>query len=227
MSAPDESKNSPTAHIEQRLAKLRAETSPVLTQKEIEERLAKLTNRDPNYYSSTDPPIKIYQLIRQQAAMTDVEKTDHLMGKLLSELSIDESYAKDGAAIDAEIERRLAMLRDGQAVQHRQKQPLSYSSKPKGSRELIAQILSSPDMQMSDQETTEDSAEEDDEDESLDWCTTCSENATLKCLDCDEDAYCRECFAELHTDSDMRRHRTVPYERTSKSKKNKDKKRKS
>lgn len=233
MSAPDnnnsQDKHSPTDQIEQRLAKLRDETRPVFTQKEIEERLAKLTNRDPNWYSSSDPPIKIYQLISQRAAMTDTEKTDHLMGQLLSELAIDESYAKDGAAIDAEIERRLALLREGQAgtganVQQAQhlNQPLtSYSSKPKGSRELIEEILNSPDMKMSSLSDLDDSEEDkaddndDDYDETLDWCTTCNEDGTLRCLDCDEDVYCRECFAELHTDSDMRRHRTVPHQRRS------------
>lgn len=30
------------------------------------------------------------------------------------------------------------------------------------------------------------------------WCTVCLEDATLKCVDCDEDPYCARCWREMH-----------------------------
>ena len=180
--------------IEARLAKLRAETSTVFTQREIEERLARLANRDPSFYSSTDPPIKIYQMISKQQRMTDDEKADGLMEQLLGEMSLDDQYAKGGAAVDADIARRLDLLRGGtgqEQIGSASRQAIDLDARPKGHRELIAQILSQPDDVMHVSDDDESQTGSDDE---LEWCTTCNEDGQLQCKDCDNDIYCRDCF---------------------------------
>jgi len=52
------------------------------------------------------------------------------------------------------------------------------------------------------------------------WCVICNEDATVKCLGCEGDLYCGECWAEGHTGSDAgheeRRHRAVRYVRDKK-----------
>jgi len=49
------------------------------------------------------------------------------------------------------------------------------------------------------------------------WCVICNEDATVKCLGCEGDLYCGECWAEGHTGSDAgyeeRRHKAVRYVR--------------
>jgi len=49
------------------------------------------------------------------------------------------------------------------------------------------------------------------------WCVICNEDATVKCLGCEGDLYCGECWAEGHTGSDAgyeeRKHRAVRFVR--------------
>ncbi|KAJ6217621.1 hypothetical protein RDWZM_008778 [Blomia tropicalis] len=179
-------KNDQDKEIEQRLSKLRETTQHLYTQKEIEERLAKLTNRDPSYYSSTEPPIKVYQFISKQSRLTDTEKADCLMEQLLSEMAIDDQYKKDGRSVDEEIERRLELLRNAQnSVGTPKREQDIVKPKPKGHRQLIAEILAQPD---EDEQIIHSDSDIDN------WCTTCNEDGTLRCIDCDNDIYCRECF---------------------------------
>jgi hypothetical protein len=43
------------------------------------------------------------------------------------------------------------------------------------------------------------------------WCIICNEDATLRCLECDGDLYCRSCFKECHKDADIRGHSSEPF----------------
>ncbi|KAG8410666.1 hypothetical protein J3459_017010 [Metarhizium acridum] len=49
------------------------------------------------------------------------------------------------------------------------------------------------------------------------WCTVCLEDATLRCLGCDGDAYCARCWREMHVGPaaawDERSHRAVQFTR--------------
>lgn len=48
--------------------------------------------------------------------------------------------------------------------------------------------------------------------EELPWCTICNEDATIRCIGCDDDLFCRPCFKEIHdNDEEYRGHRTKPF----------------
>ncbi|GJN75863.1 zinc finger, FYVE domain-containing protein [Purpureocillium lilacinum] len=53
------------------------------------------------------------------------------------------------------------------------------------------------------------------------WCTVCLEDATLRCLGCDDDPYCARCWREMHVGPaagfDERSHRAVQFTRRKKS----------
>ena len=55
------------------------------------------------------------------------------------------------------------------------------------------------------------------------WCTVCLEDATLRCLGCDNDVYCRRCWGEMHVGPaaafDDRAHRAVQFSRSKKKEK--------
>ncbi|KAK0047254.1 abscission/NoCut checkpoint regulator [Biomphalaria pfeifferi] len=50
----------------------------------------------------------------------------------------------------------------------------------------------------------------DDSDE-LPYCCLCTEDACIRCRDCDLDLYCKKCFVECHEKMDITDHRTVAY----------------
>ncbi|KAM3437004.1 hypothetical protein NHJ13734_004851 [Beauveria thailandica] len=54
------------------------------------------------------------------------------------------------------------------------------------------------------------------------WCTVCLEDATLRCLGCDDDVYCARCWHEMHVGPaaafDDRSHRAVQFTRDRKKK---------
>jgi hypothetical protein len=61
-------------------------------------------------------------------------------------------------------------------------------------------------------------------DEEIDtWCIICLDDATLQCIGCDGDLYCRNCWMEGHTGEDAgmeeRRHKAVEYVKGKKKKK--------
>ncbi|KAF2442301.1 hypothetical protein P171DRAFT_65225 [Karstenula rhodostoma CBS 690.94] len=61
------------------------------------------------------------------------------------------------------------------------------------------------------------------DDEIETWCIICSDNATLRCLGCDGDLYCRKCWMEGHRGEsagfEERRHRAVEFVKGGKRKK--------
>jgi hypothetical protein len=48
-----------------------------------------------------------------------------------------------------------------------------------------------------------------DADEMDNWCSICNQDATCRCVGCDDDAYCLRCWREGHI-PDLRDHRTIP-----------------
>lgn len=61
-------------------------------------------------------------------------------------------------------------------------------------------------------------------DEDMDsWCTVCLEDATLRCLGCDDDVYCTRCWREMHIGPsagfDERSHKAVQFTRNKKEEK--------
>ena len=45
------------------------------------------------------------------------------------------------------------------------------------------------------------------------WCIICNEDATLRCISCEGDLFCKRCFRECHTDYDTKDHVTETYKK--------------
>lgn len=59
---------------------------------------------------------------------------------------------------------------------------------------------------------------EDDEEEEFPWCTVCNENATKRCLDCEE-LFCETCAKKIHRQSNYKKHQIEVYKPSAKAKK--------
>ncbi|KAK3736880.1 hypothetical protein RRG08_000627 [Elysia crispata] len=62
--------------------------------------------------------------------------------------------------------------------------------------------------------TAEDFASDSDYDDSdeLPYCCICTEDASMRCRDCDFDLYCARCFRESHQEMEITDHRTTSYQ---------------
>jgi hypothetical protein len=60
--------------------------------------------------------------------------------------------------------------------------------------------------------------EENNEDEEFPWCTVCNDNATKRCLDCDE-LFCESCVKKIHRQSGYKSHQLESYRPSAKAKK--------
>lgn len=81
---------------------------------------------------------------------------------------------------------------------------------------LISQYLDEAALPDSDLTAEEkefvNSIKPDQQAEELPWCTICNEDATIRCIGCDDDLFCRSCFKEIHAnDEEYMEHRTKPY----------------
>jgi len=60
--------------------------------------------------------------------------------------------------------------------------------------------------------------EENNEDEEFPWCTVCNDNATKRCLECDE-LFCESCVKKIHRQSGYKNHQLESYKPSAKAKK--------
>ncbi|KAH9414103.1 uncharacterized protein LOC113793421 [Dermatophagoides pteronyssinus] len=186
-------------------------------QKEIELRLAKLNERDPNFYSAQEPPVKLLSIKKNRTA---VEEADDLLQQFMHEVSLDEK-SKSSIISDEEL-KKLAKGQPELTLNKNRKNPMLKKFKQTGN--LIHQLMMRRSLEIRERSLDDGNDDEipdviadDDEpldegiNDDVDWCTTCNEDGVLRCIDCDMDIYCLDCFRELHHDHDMRDHRTQPY----------------
>ncbi|CAM1504564.1 Fc.00g021550.m01.CDS01 [Cosmosporella sp. VM-42] len=114
--------------------------------------------------------------------------------------------ARAGSADIDDITARLAALRAPSKTEDDLSLPEVPSSKPSG--KPIKRL------------TTKTNYTDDDMDG---WCTVCLEDATLRCLGCDDDVYCTRCWREMHIGPsagfDERSHKAVHFTKDKKKEK--------
>uniref|UniRef100_A0A1B0CQ96 Uncharacterized protein n=1 Tax=Lutzomyia longipalpis TaxID=7200 RepID=A0A1B0CQ96_LUTLO len=202
--------------IRKRLDKLREDRQPknVPTEDEMRRRLANLRGQEYKEYSNAH----VFAVDNR----SDQEKMNDLLKQYAEESSIREAHdpAKD-------VERRLAALKEN---------PLAPAGKPvvpaaaggspadesedeetaakKITQRYLAEVaLEGEILEPEEKEFIKSLPPPSKDTEELPWCTICNEDATIRCLGCDGDLFCRECFKDIHDDEEYRGHRTKPYAR--------------
>lgn len=199
--------------LNSRLQRLKSRTS--IDQKELEERVAKLKGIDPSVFSA--PPITVYQA---PDARSEQQKADQLLSQMMAESTLDQGTnqdlgLKDGRrrlSTDEELEERLNKLRGDKNQAHIPLQKVTRGLEDQEDVTLDsdeeAQVLMEKllyEAKLPDVPTDMDfiaGADEDlvkrtQDDPSDSWCTICTEDARIRCMDCDGDIYCHQCFRSV------------------------------
>ena len=175
-----------------------------IDQAEFESRVARLKGIDPAKYSA--PPITVY---KPPDARTDVEKAEALLSQLLEENDIDKHVESPPPlnrrmSMDEELEERLNKLKGYERMSSEKSigDRLSHSMEVDSEEEtekIVEKLLNEvklPEIPDEDDDIVVPTRENVDEpdDDVLTWCVICNEDARLKCLDCDGDVYCLDCY---------------------------------
>lgn len=181
---------------------------------DIGKRLANLKGVEHKDYSSSN------KILFAKDTRTATEQTNDLMNQFYEEQVIDDeatpSVEEGAAGTISDIERRLAILRghdlettknqieqieetEEDEAERTMKQYIEEAKLPdeifdEEERELLSGIPQAP---------TKDTEE-------LPWCEICNEDASLRCLEC-ENLFCDSCFKEFHYEEDYKSHKTVAY----------------
>ncbi|XP_031568266.1 abscission/NoCut checkpoint regulator-like [Actinia tenebrosa] len=155
------------------------------TDREIEERLAKLKDVDPSVYrnpvpdSDEDEETYNQRYLQQVLSEAFLEDKTKAMGIDLTKKNIEDKDSKKGK---------------------------SQGKTKKRGKDNVDAIDDSTAKSFFSKEYEADS----DEDE-LPWCCICNANAVLRCHGCDDDLYCKRCYREGHKDEDPEEHAVSPF----------------
>ncbi|XP_055385137.1 abscission/NoCut checkpoint regulator [Condylostylus longicornis] len=191
------------SEITKRLADLKADIPSTSIDKKMAERLADLKGEEYKQYHNKD-------ILVSKDTRTDQEKIHDLLKQFVEEKNIDEQVNENKIDPVKDIERRLASLR-GQNVNS------ISNSIPKDESRNVNKIVQRymdeaklPDFEFSEEQEMMAVSKNSDLEE-LPFCVICNEDAVIRCLDCDNDIYCKNCFKEIHNDEEYRSHKTKNY----------------
>lgn len=150
---------------------------------------------------------------------TDEEKTSDLVKQFLNESKIDEATSS-ASKVDSieDIEKRLNALRgDGNVCNNRlaNDDNNAYQNVENIVKRYMdeAKLPEAEKLTEEEQEFVRNADGKSIKDlEELPWCSICNEDATIRCLGCEGDLFCRSCFNEFHAnDEEYREHSSSPY----------------
>lgn len=156
-----------------------------ITDKEIEERLAKLKDLDP---SLTNQP-KGREFDSDE---DDETATQRYLKQILGEVALELKTDDIGEHTIGNSSKSSKPQKPGKS------RPTNFNSASTPSK--LSSIFSK------DYE-----ANSDDDDAELPWCCICNGNAVLRCHGCDDDLYCRRCYKEGHSREDYEDHDISEY----------------
>lgn len=154
---------------------------------------------------------------------TDNEKANDLVAQFMQEVGLDDAVHDSNEDPIKSIERRLAALKGSSTEKTGQTATDGSPDEETLAKKIVTKYLDEaalPDSDLTPEEKEfVNSVKPGENTEELPWCTICNEDATIRCIGCDGDLFCKGCFNEIHADDEeYREHRTkkfIPNEKQS------------
>lgn len=148
---------------------------------------------------------------------SDQQKVNDLVEQFMNETSLDSAVKNDEEDALKSIERRLAALKGSPTTE--QKDGIGspeHEDEETLAKKIVTKYLDEaalPDSDLTPEEKEfVNSIKPGQVEEELPWCTICNEDATIRCIGCDGDLFCRACFNEIHAnDEEYREHQTKKF----------------
>lgn len=197
--------------IKKRLNALKAERLPPSeeTANNIESRLAELKGMPLKDYSSK-------KVLFEKDTRSEAEKIEDLVKQFVEERDLDQTIEKERETAVDDIERRLAELRGPDYKKSEINIDPPEETESDEEKRLMRKYIEEAKLEdILDPEEKEfmesiPKPPNSKDIEELPFCELCNEDATLRCIDC-EDLFCGSCFKEFHYEEDYRNHKTVSY----------------
>lgn len=201
-----------TDDIRSRLDALKQKDLPQETHEDIEKRLANLKGiefKEPSKISFAPD------------TRSEQEKIEDLLKQFFEETAIDsDTKLEEGTTGTIEdIERRLAALRGQdldkikeqiEQTEETEEEETERTMKQYLEEAKLDDIVLDPDEEELMSTIPQAPGEKKNLDE-LPFCEICNEDATLRCLEC-ENLFCNSCYKEFHEEEDYKTHKTKPYQ---------------
>lgn len=205
-----------TDDIRERLNALKKDNLPEVPQNaddDIGKRLANLKGVEFKDYSTSN------KVFFTPDTRTEQEKIEDLVKQFVDERTIDNEAEPEASQVN-DIERRLAALR-GQDLETTKKQieQIEETEEEEAERTMrqyleeatLDDIVLDPDEQELISTIPAAPGQSKRDLDELPFCEICNEDATLRCLECDN-LFCRSCFKEFHDEEDYKTHKTTSYQ---------------
>lgn len=184
---------------------------------EIAARLARLRDEDPEKMKDTkkaspDIDLSKFQSHHEPAEEMDIDKSHVQWQK--DHASTSEIAFKDVQSLMEDPEYQKLML-DIEKKRGNEEEGCEEDDEEEANK-LVEKLLATDDVEQLDslnEDIDQDSISKNDKDttEEFPWCIICTEDAKIRCFDCDSDIYCLRCFKECHDSLEITDHKTCPY----------------
>jgi hypothetical protein len=173
---------------------------------EIAQRLARLRGQDT---SSRQTPAEEEKILPGSTCVDSEGNQDSLSGGEVSALIVQmEKEVKDSVHEMKELNKDTKQYLKATKIKSSTQIPAEDHTS--SDEEVEATIQKAVDEAALEEKLGDDS-EDNEKEEELPWCIICNEDATVMCLDCDNDLYCKSCFSQGHDEWQLQHHRNVPF----------------
>lgn len=148
-----------------------------------------LNIKDP--YSEATNPLKTSNIPMEDAE----QQPEDVIKRIMDEVEIEKEHGDFEQQELERLEKRLAELKANNKATGDQSEPRTSSNtdelKPVSKEIDPADALMKKLLQEAEISQKQKAQEEEEEDT---WCCLCNDDATLKCLDCEDDPFCTRCY---------------------------------